>query len=112
MRKPKSLIHFAALLALGVALSGCETTGEPAPQAAAAPVTHEQAALDCWMATEKDAARLGLDKRADLVDKCIAGKMSGKESSKDLAAAPQPPANPAPGAKPAALPAANTKPKS
>ena len=99
MRKAKGYVLIAALLALDAVLSGCETTGGPAPQAAAAPVTHEQAALDCWMATEKDAARLGLDKRADLVDKCIADKMSGKDSSKQTAAAAKPPAKPASGAR-------------
>ena len=108
MRKAKELIYIAALLAVGAALAGCETTGDPAPQAAATPVTHEQAALDCWMATEKDAARIGLDKRADLVDKCIADKMSGKESSRQAAAVPEPPAKPAPSAKPSV----SNKPKS
>jgi len=79
----------AGLLALAAAaLAGCETTGGGGPMAQAAPPpTHQQAALECWMATEKDAAKLGLDKRADLVTKCIADKMAGKQTA---SAAPDP----------------------
>jgi len=66
------------LVAGGLTLAACETTGN-GPQAAAKPVeepmTHTRAARECWMGTEKGAASLSLDKRADLVDKCIAQKM-------------------------------------
>ena len=56
---------------------------EPKPQAAkpAAPVvdsepmTHSRAARECWMKTEKTSAHADLDKRADLVNKCIDEKM-------------------------------------
>jgi hypothetical protein len=71
---------FAAplLVAAGLTLAACETTGN-GPQAAAKPVeepmTHTRAARECWMGTEKGAASASLDKRADLVDKCIAQKM-------------------------------------
>ena len=62
-----------------VALAACETTGTGAPDAAAKPVelpmTHTRAAEQCWMSTEKGAASMSLDKRADLVDKCIDEKM-------------------------------------
>ncbi len=62
----------AALLVLaGAALGGCETTGGGPPAHAAAPaqpLTHQEAALQCWMATEKDAAHMTLDRRADIVD--------------------------------------------
>lgn len=67
-----------APLLLALALSGCETTGStPGPQAAAPepPMTHSRAAQECWMKTEKGAAALGLDKRADIVTKCIDDKM-------------------------------------
>jgi hypothetical protein len=77
----RRLLAPTLLLALTAALGGCETTGGPAPQAAAAPpkpLTHQEAALACWMATEKDAAKVGLDKRADLVDACIDRKMKGE----------------------------------
>ena len=86
----------AVLVLLGIAalLSGCETDGSTAKPAAslaagtgkkdeppkvaeptAEPISHAQAAADCWMATEKGHAGAPLDKRADIVDKCIADKM-------------------------------------
>ncbi len=74
----------AALLLAAVALSACETTGTGAPgvQAAAtpaapapAPMTHEKAATECWMGTEKTYGKMSLDKRADIVSKCIDQKM-------------------------------------
>lgn len=81
----------AVLLLAAAALGGCETTGTGAPgvQAAApqpapaTPMTHEKAATECWMGTEKTYGKLSLDKRADMVSKCIDQKM-GK------AAAPAP----------------------
>ena len=83
----------ALLLAAALALAACETTGAgaagPAAQAKPAekptqkpaepqgPMTHQQAALYCWMKTEHGRADQSLDKRADVVDKCIAEKMQG-----------------------------------
>jgi outer membrane biosynthesis protein TonB len=82
-----SLCALALLLAAG-ALAGCETTstGSPAPDVAAAktpdpPMTREHAAELCWMGTEKSDARMDLDKRADIVDKCIADKLNGKKTA-------------------------------
>jgi predicted small secreted protein len=105
-----------ALIALAAALAACETTGSgPGPQAAAPP-TRQQAALDCWMATEKDAVKLGLDKRADVVTKCIGEVMAGKQTDSAVADSegkPKPAA--AVNAKPAvtgALPKIAAKPKS
>ncbi len=69
----------AALIA--VALAGCNTdaTGNPSVRAAPKePLTHQQAALQCWTATEHGHADLPLDKRADIVDVCIKDKMAGK----------------------------------
>jgi hypothetical protein len=74
------------LIAAGAALAGCETTGgTPAPLAAAAPqapvapaeqpMTHTRAALECWMKTEKGRADINLDRRADIVTKCIDDKL-------------------------------------
>lgn len=67
------------LVFAAVALAACETTSTGAPDAAAKPVelpmTHTRAAEQCWMSTEKGSASMSLDKRADLVDKCIAEKM-------------------------------------
>jgi hypothetical protein len=73
-----TLILFAASL-----LGGCGTTGMGVPpaQATAAvpdqPMTQTRAAEICWMATEKGAGSMSLDKRADFVKKCIDEKMKG-----------------------------------
>lgn len=50
---------------------------KPAEQAAEPeePMTHSRAARECWMRTEKGSARADLDKRADIVNKCIDDKM-------------------------------------
>jgi hypothetical protein len=91
---------FAAALLFAAALGGCETTGSPGPEAAAAPspqpMTHQQAALECWMAQEKN-TKVDLDKRADLVDKCIDQKMNGSAAPTSTAAA-KPDAGPKTGA--------------
>lgn len=74
----------ALLLTASVALAGCETTGtgvaQAAPQPAPAPepMTHTKAAEYCWMATEHGHADLPLDKRADIVARCIKEKMAGQ----------------------------------
>jgi hypothetical protein len=71
----------ALAILLAAALSGCvaNTTGAPGPaaQAPKSAMTHQQAALQCWMATEHGRKDLPLDKRADIVDQCIKDKMSG-----------------------------------
>jgi type IV pilus biogenesis protein CpaD/CtpE len=84
-----------AVALLAGALAGCATDGTGAPQAQAAPkpMTRTEAAKQCWMATEHGRSDLPLDRRADIVDKCIADKMSAA-------------------GKPAAAPAAPLKPKS
>jgi hypothetical protein len=86
------LLLAAVLLAAGGALAGCKTdsTGQPVVQAApASPITHQQAALDCWMATEHGRADMPLDKRADLVDACIKDKMAGKPLPAGVSGKPQ-----------------------
>lgn len=45
------------------------------PVANPEPMTHARAARECWMRTEKSNPREDLDKRADLVNKCIDEKM-------------------------------------
>ena len=45
------------------------------PVADSEPMTHSRAARECWMKTEKANAHADLDKRADLVNKCIDDKM-------------------------------------
>jgi hypothetical protein len=83
----------ACVLLLAAELGGCETTGSPAPEAAAAPapqpMTHQQAALDCWMAQEKN-TKVDLDRRADLVNKCIDQKMGGAAAPAATAGAAKP----------------------
>ncbi|HXZ45262.1 MAG TPA: hypothetical protein VEH02_00850 [Pseudolabrys sp.] len=54
---------------------------EPADEAE--PMTGTRAARECWMKTEKANPRENLDKRADIVNKCIEDKMKA-------AAAPPP----------------------
>jgi hypothetical protein len=94
MTVSKSRNHFGTLrsLALIVAaaglLAGCETDGNtPGPFAALTgpskpaepaepPMTRSRAASECWMGTEKGSAKANLDKRADIVDKCIDDKLN------------------------------------
>jgi hypothetical protein len=49
--------------------------GEPEPMPE--PMTRTRAARECWMRTEKNGARQDLDKRADIVNKCIEEKLKG-----------------------------------
>jgi uncharacterized lipoprotein YajG len=64
------------LIAASMALAGCQTDDPGASMAAGpVPMTRQNAALICWSKTEKDAARMTLDKRADVVTKCIDDKM-------------------------------------
>lgn len=77
-----SALRMAPLALAMLLLAGCETTGSgPGTPATAkpaeAPMTHSRAAQECWMATEKGYASADLDKRADLVTKCIDDKMKG-----------------------------------
>ena len=45
-------------------------------------MTHSQAAMECWMGTEKADAHVNLDKRADIVDRCIEQKMKGAPAAR------------------------------
>lgn len=99
---PRTAQKAFVLLLFGIALvlSGCETDGstpgpfaslsaatakpDEAPKAAEKPaaskepdqpMTRARAASLCWMATEKGHASSNLDKRVDVVDKCIAEKL-------------------------------------
>ena len=83
---PLTRLTLPVLLVLAAAaLAGCETTGAGAKPEAAKPVeppmTRTRAAEQCWMATEKGNAGLALDKRADVVDKCIEQKMKAAASA-------------------------------
>lgn len=85
----------AILLVTSGLLAGCQTDGssanpiselaaysgkkdDPAKTAAKPPeppMTRSRAASDCWMKLEKGSAAVDLDKRADLVTKCIDEKL-------------------------------------
>ncbi len=94
--KVRNLARLLALLIAAGPLAGCETTGDgaaPAAQAAQSaepakpeppkaeppkiepPMTRSRAATECWMKTEKGSAGVHIDKRADIVTKCIDEKM-------------------------------------
>jgi hypothetical protein len=99
---------FAAALVVAAAalLAGCETDGstpgpvasmtptakpaEPAKPEAAKPeepksqepMTRRVAAEQCWMSTEKGSASMNVDKRADIVTKCIESKMKSAAGPK------------------------------
>ncbi len=64
-------------------LAGCETTGSGTSFALASkpPMTRSRAAMECWMKTEKGSAAANLDKRADIVTKCIAAKMKAAQKT-------------------------------
>jgi hypothetical protein len=93
-----------AVLAAALALAGCQTDGAgpsaadaPKAQAPSAnpetpltqtakpagpaddgePMTRARAARECWMRTEKANPHQDLDKRADVVNKCIDDKLKG-----------------------------------
>ena len=82
----------ALLIAVASLLAGCETTGLGSASEAGKPgeppkvepqMTRSRAATECWMKAEKDSAGVNIDKRADIVTKCIDDKM------KATAAAPK-----------------------
>jgi hypothetical protein len=84
--------RLALLLAVAGLLAGCETSGlgsateagKPGePPKIEPPMTRTRAAEQCWMGTEKGSAGVNIDKRADVVAKCIDDKM------KAAAAAPK-----------------------
>lgn len=85
----KAALLAALLVAAGVLLAGCNTDSTGQPAARAAVMTHQQAALECWMATEHGRADLPLNKRADIVDACIKGKVEGKPMPAAVAAKPK-----------------------
>lgn len=98
MRMLRVPCFMAAALA-ATALAGCETTdGAPpslaltSPQAhqalaratapqAEPPMTRARAAQICWAKTERGPLRRNLDKRADVVTKCIADTLQAAHAS-------------------------------
>jgi hypothetical protein len=100
MTSPRARVSLRILLVVLAAegLAACETTGlgttTEAAKPAEPPMTHRRAAEQCWMAAEKGSAAMPLDKRADVVDKCIEQKMKAAAGNAEPA-----PAGPAPDAK-------------
>ena len=100
MTSPQVRVSLRLLLVVLAAagLAACETSGLGSTTEAAKPVeppmTHRRAAELCWMAAEKGSSAMPLDKRADIVDKCIAQKMKATAGNAEPA-----PAVPAPDAK-------------
>jgi len=97
-RKACVLIVLSSATAL---LAGCQTDGGPSnplselasyndkkadPEKAAKPpeppMTRSRAAMECWMKTEKGRGDGDLDKRADIVNKCIDEKLKTAEGPK------------------------------
>jgi hypothetical protein len=82
---PRAWFRTLVLVLAAAALAACETTGSgPSAQAEAPPeppMTHSRAASDCWMSTEKGSAAVSLDKRADIVTKCIDQKMKASPAA-------------------------------
>jgi hypothetical protein len=96
MRNSAAGLSLLLILPL-LALTSCQTDSSGAPQAQAAPakpLTHEEAALQCWMATEKPDRAMPLDKRADIVTKCIKDKMNPGHATAAAKPAAKPPAKP------------------
>jgi len=100
MTSPHARVSLRLLLLVLAAagLSACETTGlgstTEAAKPAEPPMTRRLAAEQCWMAAEKAHAALPLDKRADIVNKCIEQKLKTASGNAEPA-----PAAPAPDAK-------------
>ncbi len=67
-----------ALLCAAAALSACTTDGKNQVSLLAAPMTHQRASAEGWMQTEKTMQKVDLDKRVDVVNRCIDNKMSGR----------------------------------
>jgi hypothetical protein len=81
---PRASLRTLLAVLAATALAACETIG-PGPAAQAAkppepPMTRTRAAEQCWMSTEKGRADLNLDKRADIVTKCIDEKMKAAKA--------------------------------
>jgi hypothetical protein len=77
--------HRAIMLFAAITLGGCQATGAdvlpilPASEVTATEpeMTRTRAAEICWMNTEKGHSSINLERRADLVNKCIDEKMKG-----------------------------------
>jgi len=65
------------LSAAAAALGACTTDGK-GQVSLLSPMTHQRASAECWMQTEKTMQKVDLDKRVDVVNRCIDEKLSGR----------------------------------
>jgi len=95
--KTRTAFTLVVVLIAGSLLAACETDGSSSPGPFASlsgpskptepakppepPMTRTRAASECWMKTEKGSAADNLDKRADVVNKCIDDKMKSVEAA-------------------------------
>jgi hypothetical protein len=76
-----TFIRFAcrlAVLCAAPALAACTTSGNGQVSLLAPSVTHQRASAECWMQTEKSMQKVDLDRRVDVVNRCIEDKLSGR----------------------------------
>ena len=74
----RSACRLALLCASASALAACTTDGKGQVSLLAPPMTHQRASAECWMQTEKTMQKVELEKRVDVVNRCIDEKMSGR----------------------------------
>lgn len=93
----RKLGALSVLVLAAALLSGCKTDGAPPnplselasyhgkpkepAKPAEPPMTRTRAAMECWMKTEKGRADANLDKRADIVTKCIDEKLKAASAA-------------------------------
>ena len=86
MISPSVKILAVLLIAASPALTGCKTDGTNAQAAAADAPAHPPArhevALQCWATVDKTHKSMGLDQRADFVNKCIDDRLKGQPAPK------------------------------
>jgi hypothetical protein len=81
MRFVRIACRLALLCGSAAALAACTTDNKARTSLASllpAPMTHQRASAECWMQTEKTMQKVDLDKRVDVVNRCIDDKLSGR----------------------------------
>ena len=73
----RSACRIVLLFAAATALGACTTDGK-GQVSLLSPMTHQRASAECWMQTEKTMQKVDLDKRVDVVNRCIDEKLSGR----------------------------------
>ncbi len=73
----RSICRLSLLCAGGLLLAACTTDGKGQVSLLQPPMTHQRASAECWMQTEKTMQKVDLDKRVDVVNRCIEDKMKG-----------------------------------